>query len=482
MALRVDPASGESGSQSDNYNNGGMRKGMVRRRLSSNIWEIATFILTISLIFPSCGSNSFEGKVLGVEILGEPGVSWEGSKLIIIDSGSSKKSKVLSKDFVSACAPSLSYDGRYLFFQGKKDTDESWQIWLMDLRKKSFQQVTDLPEDCVHPAALPDGSLIFSVESEEEGTSISSLHRCQRDGSGLMQITFNPGRKLLPSVLNEGRVLYISNQQLPEYDIPKLMIMRPDGTKSELYYPGNLDNYPASRAAESEDGHVYFITNNGSLSRVLHNRPLHSYENLSREIEGSFSDVSIHSGSGCLVSYRPPGASYFGLYEFKLSSGETPDLLYASEGHITQCLWISAKSERPKILPSAVNMDKKTGLLMSQDINHSILPVLASVSGDTLAHAIRVYDLDGMIGETEVFPDGSFYLEIDADTPVRIETINLQGETVRGPSDWIYLRPNERRACVGCHADQELAPKNFQPLAVKGPPVWMSSEKKENNL
>ena len=66
--------------------------------------------------------------------------------------------------------------------------------------------------------------------------------------------------------------------------------------------------------------------------------------------------------------------------------------------------------------------------------------------------------------------------KLDADTPFRIETLNIQGETVRGPSDWIYLRPNERRACVGCHADPELAPKNFQPLAVKGAPVVCSLE------
>ena len=71
----------------------------------------------------------------------------------------------------------------------------------------------------------------------------------------------------------------------------------------------------------------------------------------------------------------------------------------------------------------------------------------------------------------DVKEDGSFYLKLDADSPLRIEALNSQGETVRGPSDWIYLRANERRACVGCHADPELAPKNFQPLAIKEDPV-----------
>lgn len=439
---------------------------------------IFTVLAGISgLIFTSCGGNSFEGNIVAVEVMGEPGVSWEGSRLISINPGSPGKSKLLSEDFESACAPSLSHEGRYLYFQGKKEANDSWQIWVMDLHKKAISQVTNLPEDCTHPAALPDGSLIFSRAGSVKETIISSLFRCQRDGGELSQLTFNPGLNRFSSVLSEGRVLYVSKQLYPEYGLPKLMTMRPDGTKSELYHLGSKESHPVSVAMESEDGHVYFISKDGKLSRIQHKRPLHTFENLSGEIKGKFSAVCPKSGSLLLVSFQPSGNEPFALYEFDAGSKEKPTLVFSSERNISQCLWIGSRSERPKILPSAVNMEKETGLLMSQDINHSILPVNAQVSGDTLAHGIRVYSLNGLIGETEVEADGSFYLEIDADTPVRIETINVQGETVRGPSDWIYLRPNERRACVGCHADQELAPKNFQPLAIKVAPVLLSAKK-----
>jgi hypothetical protein len=47
---------------------------------------------------------------------------------------------------------------------------------------------------------------------------------------------------------------------------------------------------------------------------------------------------------------------------------------------------------------------------------------------------------------------------------------------VRGPSDCIYLRPNERWGCVGCHADNELAPYNTQPMAVKEAAVDLSTK------
>jgi hypothetical protein len=35
----------------------------------------------------------------------------------------------------------------------------------------------------------------------------------------------------------------------------------------------------------------------------------------------------------------------------------------------------------------------------------------------------------------------------------------------------MWLRPNERRGCVGCHEDPELVPANRVPLAVKKNPV-----------
>ncbi len=108
---------------------------------------------------------------------------------------------------------------------------------------------------------------------------------------------------------------------------------------------------------------------------------------------------------------------------------------------------------------------------MSQDINHSMLPVNRTAGDDSIATHIRILSIEGEIAVVEAKEDGSVYLEIDADRPVRFETLNSQGKVVRGPSDWIYLRPNERRACVGCHADPELAPRNIQPRAVKNMPV-----------
>lgn len=333
----------------------------------------------------------------------------------------------------------------------------------------------------MHPVSLPDGSVIFSRSNYKNENSQSSLYRCRMDGSELSRITFTPGTHTHPSVLDEGRVLYLSHQLKPETGSPKLMIMRPDGTKSELYHQAYTGQQPLSGGIQSEDGYIYFIQEGASLARVSHKRPLHTGENLSRNMAGKTSAVYPYLHSTLLLSHRPEGAGRYALYTYKTDSNEAPVLLYEGEKDVTDPLWVRALKERPKILPSAVNMEKSSGLLMSQDINHSMLNVHPGLEGDSMATRIRVLGQDGILGEVEVETDGSFYLVLDADTPVRIETLNGLGEVVRGPSDWIYLRPNERRACVGCHADHELAPDNTQPMAVKGEPVDLSTKKEKTS-
>jgi hypothetical protein len=442
---------------------------------------VITFLLAVAIGLSglSCSRNSFEGEIIAVEIRGDVIGSCEGASLIVIDpEHPNKKGTIISKEFESACSPYLSHDARYLLFQGKKKSDEKWQIWMMDLKTKKNRLVTHLPENCTNPASLPDGTVIFSRDLSANGRQYSALYRCNNDGSGLNRVTFNQGKNIHASVLGEGRVLFISSRQYPEISTPDLMIMRPDGTKSEIYHRGSIAVYPVSRGSESGQGYIYFVNNDGTLMRILHRRPLHTAEKLAPEARGIFFAVTALEGSECLVSWQSSADKPAAIFKFDTNTNNAPALIYQGEKHITSPLLVRAMNERPRILPSEVVAGKPTGLIMSQDINHSMLPANPGAGDDSTATQIRISGTDGELAVVEVKKDGSFYLEMDADTPFRFETLNTQGEKVRGPSDWIYLRPNERRACTGCHADPELAPKNIQPLAVKELPVLLSEKKK----
>ena len=450
----------------------------------SNIWQKAIRLAVFAGLIPvmiSCGNNSYQGKIIAVELDGEAG-NLEGATLVVLDPAKAEsEARVLLSDFASTASPALSHEGRYLYFQGKKSQGDLWQIYVMDLQKGKLTRVTDLSENCIHPASLPDGSVVFSRESEVGGKPVQNLWKCMMDGCCLMQLTHNPAENTYPSVLLEGRILYSSKQVYPDEKDEQLMIMRPDGTKSELYSPGGKGLVPISGGSESPDGYIYYISTEGKLSRVLHRRPLHTFEILSGEEGGSFASVTADKDGSVLVSYLPAEGSNYGIYRVDPQKPGSPEPLFASRKNLVDPLPLNIVDPRPRILPSPVDPNQPTAILMSQNINHSMLPIHEGITGDSLADRIRISTLDGELAVVEAKDDGSVYVKLDADTPYRFETLNSQGEVLRGPSDWIYLRPNERRACTGCHVDPELAPRNYQPHAIKEDPVLLVTQKAKSS-
>jgi hypothetical protein len=71
------------------------------------------------------------------------------------------------------------------------------------------------------------------------------------------------------------------------------------------------------------------------------------------------------------------------------------------------------------------------------------------------------------LGEAPVEKDGSFYVELQANEPVRFELLDEKGQTIVAERSWIWTRPGEQRGCPGCHGDKALAPENRWPLTLK---------------
>jgi hypothetical protein len=75
------------------------------------------------------------------------------------------------------------------------------------------------------------------------------------------------------------------------------------------------------------------------------------------------------------------------------------------------------------------------------------------------------------LDDIRISEDGSFYLRVQSDMPVRFLSLDKNKNTLRGPSAWVWLRSNERRSCVGCHAKKEMAPRNIVPQAIRKDPL-----------
>ena len=141
--------------------------------------------------------------------------------------------------------------------------------------------------------------------------------------------------------------------------------------------------------------------------------------------------------------------------------------IYQSEGYNVVDAVLVQSHRRPRDLPSEIHPDVKTGLLVCQDINFPGAESLKEEGAKPIATKIEVLGIDSTLALVDVEKDGSFYLKVEANIPFRIQTLSENGEVVNGPGDWYYIRPNERRGCVGCHTGPDISPFNRQPLAIR---------------
>ena len=65
-----------------------------------------------------------------------------------------------------------------------------------------------------------------------------------------------------------------------------------------------------------------------------------------------------------------------------------------------------------------------------------------------------------ILGYAPVEPDGSFKLTVPADTPLALAVIDAKGRAFQTHTNWIQVRPGERRTCDGCHSPRRGAALN----------------------
>lgn len=406
------------------------------------------------------------------------------SRIVAVDPASAERDLlVLTEQFHSARAPAISPDGQRMVFSARRTAEAPWHIWEMTLRSRRVRPITTGSGIFTEPAYLADGRVVFSgiVGGEAEaGRETVALYTAGRDDGPVTRITFHPGTDLAPQVMADGLVLFTSAPDSASQAGAKLMMVRSDGTGVQLFYGSRSGHAPAGRAWETSDGQVVFVESGrehrpgGKLVSVSKKRPLHSRIELSERMEGNFHSVYPLQSGPWLVSYRPPGGERFSLHEFDPVGRSLGRMIADDPGYHAVEPVVAAARPRAKTFVSVTDPGRATGEVYCLDANFSSVPP-APMSRAPLARLVRVRGPDGVLGEVPLAQDGSFYLELPADTPVRLETVDQSGGIVRGPSAWFWVRPNERRGCIGCHEDPELAPENRVPVAVTNPPVPLAS-------
>jgi hypothetical protein len=370
-----------------------------------------------------------------------------------------------------------------VLFAGKKDDAAAWQVWEMNTDGTGQRQVTHCDGNCLAPAYLPRDEIAFSGEVEDAGGSrVYQIYVARLDGSGVHRITFGPGDYELETVLQNGLILASARSPLQargkSESSRNLYTLRPDGSGLAAFRCDHQPPAIRSQAEELDDGSVVFVKNQvlgseagGSLAAIrrgaMHNSVLGPRSVLicsPRQLEAA----------RLIVARRvlaPRAAGKFDLYSFDFIHGMFQALIYKdSEFSSIEAVPVAAHPV-PRWYWSTLSFEAKAGYFICLDTSLSDNAPKGRIS--VPPSRVRVIALDSatqkesLLGEASVERDGSFYIAVPPDRPVRFELLNAEGKVIRAQRSWVWARPGEEHGCVGCHEDRAVAPENRWPLALR---------------
>ncbi len=351
----------------------------------------------------------------------------------------------LAADFYASTDPAVSFDGLHILFAGKRTGAGPWQIWEAAVAGGDPRQLTTADTDCIRPLYLPDGRVVYTrLLARGSEIQVAPL----TGAASPETLTFVPGWYLTDDVLHDGRILFETSGDL--------YTVYPDGTGVETIRCNHGPQRANGRQAASGD----VIFNVGK--RLARFTPaLAEQTDLAQpKLEAAGPGAEL-SADRWLIPLRGSAAHPFHLFVWTRASGQLVDLNPSSSGNAVEPVVVASRVP-PRDFPSARVPTRKNGNLLCLNAHESKTPI----AGDIATVRVFTQNVAGaslLLGETVVEPDGSFYVQVPADRPLRMELLGRSGTVTRAEKSWFWMRPSEQRICVGCHAGTERSPENRVP-------------------
>jgi Tol biopolymer transport system component len=430
----------------------------------------------------------------------------EGGRIVAVTPGG--KPRVLSAGFHSAADPDVSFDGKRVVFAGKRQATDPWCIWEINADGTGLRQVTCGKSDCRQPVyqstvhtltptateAWVQVAFVGANPGEENESGVgpnTSLWSVKLDGTALRRLTFNLSNDMDPTILPDGRIVYAgwmrhSLARGPEGRVV-LLGVNEDGTDYQIY-SGDEGRRVKQMPTATTGGLVVFVEADriegdgaGSLASASQRRPLHTYRRITTEADGLFHSPSPLPDGRVLVAWRPAsGQGTYGVYRLDPASGTREKAFDDPAWHDVQ-----AKALAPRPVPdgrsSVVRDDDPEGKLYGLDMSiHDLdakqlppgtakrLRVLEGVPHQAAVASHPPLAVRRFLGEAPLAEDGSFQVQIPANTPVQLQIVDQDGLALRS-SAWLWVRNHANQGCVGCHEDPERTPPNRMVMALRAP-------------
>jgi hypothetical protein len=390
----------------------------------------------------------------------------KGAQLLLVHAGKAQK---LVTGFAASADANVGFDGKTVLFAGKQTPSDRWQIWELTLADGSLRKLIAGEDDVIRPFYLPGGRLVYArrtaqgFQLEAAGKDGMPVLSPIDSGAGATAIalSYMPGSTIPDDVLLDGRILFEAGFPLGSGSIPEMYLVYSDGSGVESY---RCDHGRARWGGKQlASGDVVF-THEASLARFT--SPL-AHETPVTAPRGEYAGAIAETATGAwLVSARTSAATHYALKLWEPGSSQTGNaelktLLVQSGEDLVEPVVVAPRT-RPKRHPS--------GLHPWDYANMMALDSRLSREGDLKVAAASVRlesrDADGramVIGTAPVDADGSFFVKVPADKPIRFALLDAKGAVVRQEHGWFWIRRGEQRICVGCHTGPERASENRVP-------------------
>lgn len=489
------------------------RKKLMRKGLS--FMRILKFTMTIPLliIFSACQNapedlvetealvfvKSSTSRTLDTNFLGSSSTSNLFLLSPISPNGKLTNLTNLTEPGAAVLDPEVSYDGLKILFAMRKNRNESFNIYEINVDGSNLRQLTSSNFDDCDPTYLPNGKIIFCSNradflDEYERRPVENLHLMEADGSNIDRISFNNSDDFDPLVLRDGRVAWTRWEHHGTQNRFPLFFTHPDGQSTFLHFAPHNRNF--FHARELENGKLVAIMSN----RVLVDRgPVvilnsdqttgdpdddNAFVNLTPNVpidDGNFKYPFPLPDGRIVVSFSPSGAEGdYGLYTMD-RNGNNVSLLYNDPNMHELDAVVVAPRPRPQVIPETVNKSATTGVFVNQNVyfrqdrDGQLVPKPNEVKEIMIIEGLpqksrdrnpmTSFESKRVIGKAPVYPDGSFAIEVPANTPFSINLLDSLGRAIVIKRSWLYARPGERfPKCTGCHGPRGKS-SNPNPIA-----------------
>ncbi len=423
--------------------------------------------------------------------------------------------------------PDLSYDARKVLFCFKPHNEKSFHLYEINIDGSGLVQLTDGPYDDLDPVYLPDGEhIVFSTSRGHTyvrcmpPTNAYVLARCDSDGKNIYLISRNNEPDYLPSVMNDGRVIYTRWEYTdkPLWRAQSLWTAHPDGTQVATFW-GNQSVWPdLLKDARSIPGsqrvmftgsahHNWFSGSVGiidpekglnypnGLTKVTAdvawpesgNGPVDPIESPRYHVSGRYSAYYSPyplSERDFLVSANREGK--FMLYLMDIDGNR--ELIYEGTNNIFHALPVRPR-RKPAVVADRVDWPEKDdklnprpGVIFSNNIYEGTSPKLKGMAKFLRVLAIdpktytywhkRPYISTGpvvsmvqsdgvkrVLGTVPIEEDGSVSFYAPSGKALHFQLLDDKYRALQTMRSFTGVMPGEHRGCVGCHESHSRAPQ-----------------------